>query len=96
MRTYRIKIDGWMRIPSPAQSDFPRRVKRETEAYIRKLTFAFQPVKAERDHARIHSLYGRLAEMQLRMILPAIANWKVSHESQIDLQKNAAGKPEAA
>jgi hypothetical protein len=42
-----MKIDGWMRFPSPAQSDFPRRVKRETEAYIRKLTFAFRPVKAE-------------------------------------------------
>lgn len=42
-----MKIDGWMRFPSPAQSDFPRKVQRETEAYIRKLTFAFQPVKAE-------------------------------------------------
>jgi hypothetical protein len=46
-----MKIDGWMRFPSPAQSDFPRRVKRETEAYIRKLTFSFRPVKAEADHA---------------------------------------------
>jgi hypothetical protein len=34
--------------------------------------------------------------MQLRIIPPAIANWKVSHDSPIDLQTNAAGKPEAA
>jgi hypothetical protein len=91
-----MKIDGWMRFPSPAQSDFPRKVQRETEAYIRKLTFAFQPVKAEAAPARIYSRYGRLAEMQLRIIPPAIANWNVSHDSQIDLQTNAAGKPEAA
>jgi hypothetical protein len=34
--------------------------------------------------------------MQLRMIPPAIANWNVLHDSQLDLQTNAAGKPEAA
>jgi len=34
--------------------------------------------------------------MQLRIIPPAIANWKVSPDSQIDLQTNAAGEPEAA
>jgi hypothetical protein len=34
--------------------------------------------------------------MQLKIIPPAIANWNVSQDSQIDLQTSAAGKPEAA
>jgi hypothetical protein len=56
----------------------------------------FGPVKAEAEYLSIDSRYGRLAEMQVRIVAPFMLDRKVSHYCKIDRVVKSAATPEAA